>query len=501
LSGSENTVAAPTVDVIRPEGHILDVVQPTGHSTERGWLMRRLLALADVTGLTVAFVLAVSLADADPVGELTSDLWRLVIFVLTLPVWVLLARLHGLYERDEERSDHSTVDDIVGVFHVVTIGTWLALVASHVADLDGASLQRMVVFWAFAIVLVPLFRALVRHLGRKNAAYTQNVLIVGSGNVAHLLAEKIARHPEYGLHITGFVDRDAGPSGNGAPLELIGAPEDLPELIRDHQIERVIIAFSTDSHEQSLEVIHSVQDADVQIDIVPRLFEALGTNTQLHAIEGVQLVSLPGTRLSASSRLLKRTLDVVGAVLGIVLLTPLLLATAVWIKLDSRGPVFFRQVRMGEDERKFRIFKFRTMTHNADEKKTAFAHLNMHRDGDPRMFKVPNDPRVTRAGAFLRRWRIDELPQLFNVIRGEMSLVGPRPLILDEDQYVEKRARRRLDLKPGMTGLWQVLGASDIPFDEMTKLDYLYVTNWSLREDLRLIMLTVPSLARSRSAY
>ena len=157
--------------------------------------MRRLLALADVTGLTVAFVLAVSFADADsdPVAELTSDVWRLVIFVLTLPLWVMLARLHGLYERDEERSDHSTVDDIVGVFHVVTIGTWLALVASHVAGLPGASLQRMVVFWAFAIVLVPLFRALVRHLGRKNAAYTQNVLIVGSGNVAHLLAEKIAR--------------------------------------------------------------------------------------------------------------------------------------------------------------------------------------------------------------------------------------------------------------------------------------------------------------------
>ncbi len=462
--------------------------------------MRRLLALADVTGLTVAFVLAVSLGDPDPVAEITSDLWRLVIFVFTLPLWVMLARLYGLYERDEERSDHSTVDDIVGVFHVVTIGTWLALVASHVAGLAGASLQRMIVFWAFAIVLVPLFRALVRHLGRKNAAYTQNVLIVGSGNVAHLLAEKIARHPEYGLHITGFVDRDAGPQ-NGAPLQLIGAPGDLPELIRAHQIERVIIAFSTDSHEQSLEVINSVQDADVQIDIVPRLFEALGTNTQLHAIEGVQLVSLPGTRLSTSSRFLKRTLDVVGAILGIVLLTPLFLATALWIKLDSRGPVFFRQVRMGEDERQFRIFKFRTMTHNADERKTAFAHLNMHRDGDARMFKVPNDPRVTRAGAFLRRWRIDELPQLFNVIRGEMSLVGPRPLILDEDQHVEKRARRRLDLKPGMTGLWQVLGASDIPFDEMTKLDYLYVTNWSLREDLRLIMLTLPSLARSRSAY
>ena len=141
------------------------------------------------------------------------------------------------------------------------------------------------------------------------------------------------------------------------------------------------------------------------------------------------------------------------------------------------------------------------MVENAESLKSEIAHLNMHLADDPRMFKVADDPRVTRVGNFLRRWRFDELPQLLNVLVGEMSLVGPRPLILHEDQFVESWARRRLVLKPGMTGLWQVLGASDIPFDEMTKLDYLYVTNWSLREDLRLIMLTVPALARARAAY
>jgi lipopolysaccharide/colanic/teichoic acid biosynthesis glycosyltransferase len=156
---------------------------------------------------------------------------------------------------------------------------------------------------------------------------------------------------------------------------------------------------------------------------------------------------------------------------------------------------------MGAGDRAFRVYKFRTMVNDADARKSEVAHLNMHMNDDPRMFKVPNDPRVTRVGSILRRTRLDELPQLINVIRGEMSLVGPRPLILDEDQFVERWARRRLELKPGMTGLWQVLGASDIPFDEMTKLDYLYVTNWSLREDLRLIMLTLPALARARAAY
>jgi exopolysaccharide biosynthesis polyprenyl glycosylphosphotransferase len=328
------------------------------------------------------------------------------------------------------------------------------------------------------------------------------VIIVGSGEVARLLDLKIRQHPEYRLKVVGFVDRDGGASLNGAgPLELIGATDDLPDLVRAHSAHRVLIAFSEDSDDQTLEVIRELQDTNVQIDIVPRLFEVLGTNAQLHTIEGVPLVGLPTPRLSASSRLLKRLLDLAGAIFGLILLSPLLAITALAIKLDTRGPVFFRQVRMGAEERAFRVFKFRTMVADAERLKANVAHLNMHENDDPRMFKIPDDPRVTRVGAFLRRTRMDELPQLFNVIRGEMSLVGPRPLILDEDQYVVRWARRRLKLKPGMTGLWQVLGASDIPFDEMTKLDYLYVTNWSLREDLRLILLTLPALARARAAY
>jgi exopolysaccharide biosynthesis polyprenyl glycosylphosphotransferase len=325
---------------------------------------------------------------------------------------------------------------------------------------------------------------------------------VGSDDVARLLESKIRQHPEYRLNVVGFVDRDGGASSNGAgQLDLIGSTDDLPELVRAHGAHRVVIAFSGDSHEQTLEVIRGLHDSNVQIDIVPRMFEVLGTNAQLHTIEGMPLVGLPVPRLSDSSKLLKRSLDLAGAIAGLILLAPLFAVAAACIKLDSRGPVFFRQVRMGAGERAFRVFKFRTMVNDAETRKDEVAHLNMHVNDDPRMFKVPNDPRVTGVGAFLRRSRIDELPQLINVIRGEMSLVGPRPLILDEDQYVERWARRRLKLKPGMTGLWQVLGASDIPFDEMTKLDYLYVTNWSLREDLRLILLTLPALARARAAY
>ena len=464
--------------------------------------MRRLLLAADVIGLMSAFLLALAVGPATPVADRVNVWWEIALFAASLPLWVFLARAHSLYDRDEERSDHSTVDDIFGVFQVVTIGTWSFLAITHLAGLPHPTLPRLVIFWLTAVLLVPLFRAATRIVGRRHPAYVQNVIIVGSGDVAQLLDNKIRQHPEYRLDVVGFVDNGADASSNETgQLGLLGATDDLPALVRAHSAHRVVIAFSGDSDEQTLEVIRELQDCNVQIDIVPRLFEVLGTNAQLHTIEGVPLVGLPAPRLSESAKFLKRTLDLVGAIAGLIVLAPLFAITALCIKLDSRGPVFFRQVRMGAGEQPFRVFKFRTMVDDAELLKSEVAHLNMHVNDDPRMFKVPDDPRVTRVGGFLRRTRMDELPQLFNVIRGEMSLVGPRPLILDEDQYVVRWARCRLKLKPGMTGLWQVLGASDIPFDEMTKLDYLYVTNWSLREDLKLIMLTLPALARARAAY
>jgi lipopolysaccharide/colanic/teichoic acid biosynthesis glycosyltransferase len=219
----------------------------------------------------------------------------------------------------------------------------------------------------------------------------------------------------------------------------------------------------------------------------------------IHTVEGVPLVSLPPVDLSRSSRLLKRAMDVAVATFALVVLAPALLAIAVLIKLESRGPVFFRQIRMGSGDRTFRIFKFRSMYADAEARKSSVAHLNKHLEagGDPRMFKIPNDPRATRVGQSLRRLSLDELPQLLNVLRGELSLVGPRPLILDEDQYVEHWARRRMDLKPGITGLWQVLGRTEIPFEEMVRLDYLYVTTWSIWGDLKLMFRTLPLIVRS----
>ncbi|MGZ4387533.1 MAG: exopolysaccharide biosynthesis polyprenyl glycosylphosphotransferase, partial [Gaiellaceae bacterium] len=329
-------------------------------------------------------------------------------------------------------------------------------------------------------------------------------VVVGAGTVGQAIARKLLRHPEYGINMVGFLDdapRDR--RGEVAQLPLLGRPDQLPDIVRAFDVERVIVAFTREPSETMLERVRALTDCEVQVDLVPRLFDVVGPGTDVHSVEGIPLLSLPPLRLSRSSRFLKRMLDAVGASLGLLLLSPLLIAISLAIKLDSPGPMLFRQLRVGAGGRLFRICKFRSMTADADARKHEVAHLNKHLDegGDPRMFKVPADPRVTRVGRVLRRFSLDELPQLINVVRGEMSLVGPRPLILDEHEHVTDWAQTRLRLRPGITGLWQVLGRSDIPFEEMVKLDYLYVTTWSLWKDVRLIARTLPTLTGSNSGY
>jgi exopolysaccharide biosynthesis polyprenyl glycosylphosphotransferase len=463
----------------------------------RGWLIRRMLLLADVVGLFTAFLIAqwAFATDSSPIDHVRAHTEWLV-FMLTLPGWIVVAKLYGLYDRDEERTDHSTVDDVVGVFHLVTVGAWLFFAVAWLTEIADPHMHKLVTFWALSIVFIAIGRALARALCRRSVAYLQNTIIIGAGDVGQTIARKLLNHPEYGINLVGFVDDDPKARREDlGHLALLGGRERLPGLIRLFDVERVIIAFSNESHVQTLDLIRSLKDLDVQIDIVPRLFELVSPSVGFHTVEGVPLVGLPPLRLSRSSRLLKRTTDLVFSVLGLLVLAPLFVAIALTIRLDSKGPIFFRQVRMGRGGT-FRIWKFRTMTADADERKHEVAHLNEHlrNGGDPRMFKISNDPRITRVGGFLRRYSLDELPQLLNVVTGSMSLVGPRPLILDEDQYIDSWGRQRLDLKPGITGQWQVLGRSGIPFEEMVKLDYLYVTSWSLLTDLKLILRTLPVL-------
>ncbi len=317
-----------------------------------------------------------------------------------------------------------------------------------------------------------------------------------------MVADKILKHPEYGINLIGFVDSlPRAEVENMKPLPVLGQVESLSELIPKLNIERVIVAFSTESHRQTLKLIRALRDFHVHVDIVPRLFELIPPTADIHTLEGMALIGLPSLRLSRSSLLLKRVIDLSLAILGLLVIAPLLAVIAVLIKLDTPGPVLFRQIRIGRDK-EFVMLKFRSMCEDADLQKDLLASMNKHahNGGDPRMFKIPGDPRITRLGGFLRKYSLDELPQLWNVVKGDMSLVGPRPLIPEEHRHVDGWARRRLDLKPGVTGLWQVSGRDAVPFGEMVRLDYFYVTTWSPWHDIRILFRTLPILVKGERA-
>ena len=462
----------------------------------RGWLVRRALLAADLAGLTVALVVPALIFGVG--GSRTNRFGyagEYAVLIAALPAWIVAAKLYGLYDRDEEQTDNSTVDDISGVFQLLTLITWLLVVLNQLLPVAKPAFGKILTFWVLAVVAIPLARACSRFFCRRQASYVQNTVIVGAGDVGQLIARKLLHHPEYGINVLGLVDAEPKERGPGlADLTLLGGERDVPALIRRFDVRRVIIAFSRERHNDTLDLIRELRGLDVQVDVVPRFYELIPPELRVHQVEGVPLLSLPAFRLSRSTELIKRTFDLVLTVPALIVLSPVFAAIAVLIKFDSPGPVFFRQVRMGAGDRTFRIYKFRSMRADADERKHEVAHLNKYLQpgDDPRMFKIPDDPRVTRVGCVLRRFSLDELPQLINVIRGEMSLVGARPLILEEDQHIKDWGRSRLDLRPGITGLWQVLGRNDIPFEEMLALDYRYVTNWSLGLDLRIILRTLP---------
>ncbi len=498
VEGLHETLDQRTLELLRRHGSV------DAHKG-RGWLVRRALVAADVVGLAVAFGVSAQLyPDHSQVVGAFGQFGELLVFLACLPAWVVAAKLYGLYDRDEERAAHSAADETTGVFHLVTVGTWLLLVGAYLTRLIDPSVPKLLVFWMLAIVAIPAARSGARAYCRRRPNYLQNTIIVGAGDVGQLIARKLAKHPEYGINLVGFVD--AHPKTRGEDLEgvtLLGDLVDVPALVEFLDVERVIIAFSNDRRENIVELIRDINKLGVQIDVVPRFFDILSTSVDVNMVEGLPLIGLRSPQLSRSSRFLKRSFDLIVASVGLIVLAPFLAIVALAIKLDSRGPVIFRQARMGSGGRAFSILKFRTMSPDAEDTKAMLAHLNKHarKGGDPRMFKIDDDPRVTRVGGWLRRFSIDELPQLWNVVRGEMSLVGPRPLILEEHAHVTDWAERRLDLKPGITGLWQVLGGDSITFEEMVKLDYRYVTSWSLPGDLRLLIRTLPVVFAKRETH
>ena len=417
---------------------------------------------------------------------------------LLVAAWVVLGWIIGVYAGDDLRAWATGVPTTPRVVIAALSVAWLHYALLRALGSGSADVAAFCTI-AVATPMVITARTIARGIVHRRPALRQSVLIVGSGVIAGQLVAKLRSQTQFGLDPVGFIDDDPHLLGHES-IPHLGRLDDLPEVLRDAAIDRVIFAFSRAGHDELLRSIRSSRDANVAVDIVPRLFEFLDGVQGLLNVGGLPLLSMSVPRLSRRSQAAKRVLDAAVAFGILFLLSPVLLTLAVLIKLESPGPILFRQRRVGRDGERFEVLKFRSMYQDADQRKADYAALNDIGDGI--MFKIREDPRVTRIGQVLRKYSIDELPQLLNVLRGEMSLVGPRPLIEPEAEALsEDWHARRLDLRPGLTGPWQVSGRSDTTVEEMVRFDYTYVAGWSLARDVEILFATVPAVLSGRGAY
>jgi exopolysaccharide biosynthesis polyprenyl glycosylphosphotransferase len=470
----------------------------------RGSMIRRALVVADLGGLLLAFVVAelVYSVQINRAGSL-SQVSEFVVFGLCLPCWVVAAKLYGLYDKDEERTDHSTADDFSGVFHLVTVSTWLLYAVSLKTDWFNPQFGKLFLFWLLAVVGIPVVRCGARALCRRQVDYLQNTIIVGAGEIGQLIARKLLQHREYGLNLVGFVDDEPKERrGDLRHLTVLGPPSDLTDLVRLLDVERVIIAFSNSSSDEQVALVRSLRETDLQIDVVPRLFDVVGSRVDVHDVEGLPLLSLRPARMSRSSRYTKRGFDLICASAVLLAVAPLFAVISWFIWRETPGGVFFRQQRLGMGQKTFTVLKFRSMRADTDPgahaeyiAQSAGGHPGQEANG---LFKLERPDAVTRTGRWLRRTSLDELPQLVNVIRGEMSLVGPRPCLEYEVAHFEPHHFERFNVPAGMTGLWQVTARAHSTFTEALEMDVAYVRSWSAGLDLRLLLRTPVQLLRLR---
>jgi exopolysaccharide biosynthesis polyprenyl glycosylphosphotransferase len=455
----------------------------------RDYVFRRVLAFADVLGIALALVVAAAI-DPRPSTNVDVALWGF----LAIPGWVVLFKLYGLYDRDSKRVSHTTFDDIPWLFHAVVIGTLLTWLYYKAVG-EPLPLQAALAFGIAAGISVIALRSVARKAS-VSILGTERVLLVGEAVMTQVLVRKMRAHPEYALEPVGVVSSGT-PAMADLGVPVLGNVADVPRLAEEYAIDRVVLSQTELAESSALDILRRCKEMTVKVSLLPQVFDALGPSVEIDDVEGVTLLGINPPVLGRSSRFMKRSLDLVGAIFLSVGLAPLLVAIAVAVRLDSPGPVFFRQSRVGKGGSRFQVFKFRTMFTDAEARRAEL----LKDSKDPNWLHLENDPRITKVGGRLRLLSLDELPQLWNVIKGEMSLVGPRPLIESEDRMiVDGWARSRLDLTPGVTGIWQVLGRTNIPFEEMVKLDYIYVTNWSLWEDIRLIVRTMPAVVTRRGA-
>lgn len=483
----------PAASVPAPNGYSLigsaiseGSIPPKIRNLERASAYRRLLASADLIAAFTSMWLAGLLVATE------STSWLMAIGILLI---IPINKIMGLYDRDENVLAKTTLDEAPRIFNVATL---FALIVFATRDTffpaePPVSAKKLVFIVAFTAVVIIAMR-----LGARRAARAivpeERLLIVGDLAPSRLLLRELEANPAIRAVVVGRIPIKSDDDSADDQSAVLGSRVDVERVILRERVDRLVVVPGNDDPNEVAEAIRAIKSIGVKISVLPTMLEAVGSSVEPDDLGGVQLMGVKDFRMTSSSRTVKRAMDLAGAAVMLAVAAPCLAVAAIAIKLDSRGPVFYRQLRIGRDGRAFEIVKFRTMHVDADRVKAELAHLNETAG----LFKMHDDPRVTRVGRVLRKLSLDELPQVINVLRGDMSLVGPRPLVPEEDQHITGWYRRRSHITPGITGAWQLLGPVRIPLGEMVKIDYLYVANWTLWGDLKILVRTVPHVIARR---
>lgn len=450
---------------------------------------------ADILLIDASFILAyflrfkIVLFVAPTSMPVFEQYFRIIVFVTVL--WMAIFKLVGIYD---EKKNSNLLDELALLFWGVTLSS-LVLVGLLFLYRE-LWFSRLVVAnaWWLAIVLLSSYRiilSIVAHLLKKHGFFLKSVLIIGAGEVGQLLPYKFSSQGMYGYKFIGYLDDDAQKQGqvfNG--LKVLGKVEvsNLKKLIVEHKIQEVIITTSKISDERILDIITESERFNLEFKIVPGMLELIATRLDVDEMGGLPLLSVSSIQLQGFKAFIKRITDIILSLLGIIFISPILLIFGLLVKITSKGPIFFVQSRVGMDGKLFPMLKFRSMVWDAEQRLSNILHLS---EAEGHLFKMKKDPRMTPLGIFMRRFSIDELPQLFNCLWGHMSLVGPRPPLQREVEKYNSWHKKRLRVRPGITGLWQVSGRSLLPFEEMVRLDIYYIENWSLWLDIKILIQTI----------
>jgi exopolysaccharide biosynthesis polyprenyl glycosylphosphotransferase len=469
--------AAPAARVFR------EPPQETDESIDsvvwRAAIHRRLLALGDVAAVSVALVVLLNVFGQRRVAALA---------VVGIALLLFLFKVSGLYDRDDLRLVHSTLDEIPSLVQLTGLFALGVAILQSIVLAGSLSATRIAALWIASFGTIVCGRSVARALAGHTLS-VERCLVIGDAGQASRIRDKLASSLARAEVVASLpLAREDVTAADWADV-----PKIMRRVVGELDVHRIIIAPTTTDTRHVVDLIRAAKSIGVGVSVLPRMFEVVGSAVEFDDVDGMTMLGIRKFGLSRSSRALKRSFDLAVASLVLLISSPLFLIISLAILMDSKGSIFFRQVRVGREGNHFLILKFRSMAVDADAQKDELRSINEAGDG---LFKITNDPRVTRVGRLLRTTSLDELPQLLNVIRGEMSLVGPRPLVVDEDVQVVGLDRSRLHLTPGMTGPWQVLGTR-VPMQEMVAIDYLYVASWSLWLDLKLLLRTIRHVARA----